>query len=149
MSEIYGPERIKAQLIKDPPDAHRIDCHYRLTSGTQYTCDCGYCESLKFDPTNHPPYYASLTPEPITVIESWGLGFHLGCAVKYIARAGKKDGAPIVQDLEKARWYLSREIERLKNKADEIKPSNPNPGSRADDYQECHIVREGVSQNET
>lgn len=71
--------------------------------------------TLGKDMINHPPHYASLTPEPISVIESWGLGYHLGNSLKYIARAGKKEGAPIIQDLEKARWYLSREIERLKN----------------------------------
>lgn len=66
------------------------------------------------DMINRPPHYASLKPEPIDVIESWQLGYHLGCAVKYIARAGKKEGAPIIQDLQKAAWYLNREIERLK-----------------------------------
>jgi hypothetical protein len=33
-------------------------------------------------------------------------------AVKYISRAGKKDD--IIQDLEKAAWYLKREIENRK-----------------------------------
>lgn len=73
------------------------------------------------DLINRPPHYANLKPEPIDVIESWGLGYHLGTVLKYIARAGKKEGAPIIQDLEKARWYLSREIERLKK----VSPSNP------------------------
>jgi hypothetical protein len=72
-----------------------------------------FVDPPKVDLINHPPHYASLKPEPIEVIESWQLGYCLGCAVKYIARAGKKDGAPIIQDLEKARWYLTREIERL------------------------------------
>jgi len=45
------------------------------------------------------------------VIEVWGLGFCLGNAVKYIARAGKK-GA-IVEDLKKARCYIDREIARI------------------------------------
>ena len=42
------------------------------------------------------------------------LGFHLGNTVKYVARAGKKDPSKAVQDLEKARWYLDREIRRRK-----------------------------------
>lgn len=46
----------------------------------------------------------------IDVIEDWLLGFHLGNAVKYIARAGKKGDR--LEDLKKAAWYLNREIER-------------------------------------
>jgi hypothetical protein len=41
------------------------------------------------------------------------MNFTLGNAVKYIWRAGLKSEDPI-EDLEKARWYVSREIERLK-----------------------------------
>ena len=40
------------------------------------------------------------------------MNFCLGNAIKYIWRAGLKDDA--VQDLEKAKWYIEREIERLK-----------------------------------
>lgn len=61
---------------------------------------------------NHPPHYTHSTIEPIDVIEAWGLGFHLGNCVKYIARCELK-GRPI-EDLEKARWYLDREIARRK-----------------------------------
>lgn len=49
--------------------------------------------------------------EPKDVIREWGLNFNLGSAVKYIARAGRKDD--IVQDLKKAREFLSFEIEAL------------------------------------
>ncbi len=60
------------------------------------------------DPVDHPKHYTFSGIEPITVIEAWALGFNLGNAVKYIARAELK-GAPI-EDLRKARWYLDREI---------------------------------------
>jgi hypothetical protein len=65
---------------------------------------------------NHPEHYggADNTYEAIKVIEAWQLDFHLGNAVKYISRAGKKES--IIQDLEKAKWYLERKIEILKNK---------------------------------
>lgn len=63
------------------------------------------------DLINHPPHYTSGKIEVITAIEDWGLGFHLGNAVKYIARAGLK-GSPI-EDLKKARWYLDRAIDKL------------------------------------
>lgn len=63
---------------------------------------------------DHPAHYGGADDpyEAIKVIEAWGLGFCLGNAVKYISRAEHK-GAPI-QDLDKARWYLDREIARRK-----------------------------------
>lgn len=62
---------------------------------------------------NHPSHYGGEDNpyEAIKVIEAWGLGFHAGNTVKYIARAGKKGDK--LQDLKKARWYLDREIKRL------------------------------------
>lgn len=64
------------------------------------------------DPTT-PSYYGDGTYEVMKVIEAWGLGFKLGNAVKYIARAGKKDPAKEVEDLRKAREYLRRRIGQL------------------------------------
>lgn len=56
---------------------------------------------------DHPPHYGGDGPlEAIEVIEAWQLGFHLGNAVKYILRAGKK--GPATTDLRKALWYLRR-----------------------------------------
>ena len=67
----------------------------------------------EFDPVNRPRHYCEgRRHEPIDVIEDWDLGFHLGNAVKYISRAGHKGDA--VEDLEKAVWYIQREIDRLK-----------------------------------
>lgn len=62
---------------------------------------------------DHPDHYggADNPYEAIKVIEAWGLGFHLGNAVKYVARAGKKGDA--LDDLKKAAWYLDREIKRM------------------------------------
>lgn len=61
---------------------------------------------------DHPPHYGGEDNpyEAIKVIRAWGLGFSLGNAVKYIARAGKKDATKLVEDLKKARWYLDEEI---------------------------------------
>lgn len=63
----------------------------------------------------HPIYYGGADDpyEAIKVIEAWNLGFHLGNTVKYISRAGKKDGNSATQDLKKALFYLNREIELL------------------------------------
>lgn len=67
------------------------------------------------DPVNHPSHYGGEDDpyEAIKVIEAWGLGFHLGNTVKYIARAGKKSGQSLLQDLRKARWYIDRLIKKL------------------------------------
>lgn len=65
---------------------------------------------------NHPPHYggADNPYEAIKVIEAWELGFNLGNVAKYIARAGKKEGAVLVEDLEKALFYLKREIAKAR-----------------------------------
>ena len=60
---------------------------------------------------NHPSHYVKGI-EPIKVIESWGLNFSLGNAIKYILRSPYKGKQ--IEDLEKARWYIDREINRLK-----------------------------------
>ena len=65
------------------------------------------------DVVNHPSHYTDGKIEVIDFIEQKNLNFHRGNAVKYIARAGKKDPAKEVEDLRKAVWYLNREITRL------------------------------------
>ena len=65
------------------------------------------------DNVNHPAYYTDGKIEVIDFIEDKKLGFHLGNTVKYICRAGKKDPEKTIEDLQKAEWYLHREIQRL------------------------------------
>ena len=62
---------------------------------------------------NHPSHYNTGEIEVIDVIEDWKLGFHLGNAVKYIARAGVKDPSKEKEDLEKAVWYVRRYIDSV------------------------------------
>lgn len=60
--------------------------------------------------------------EPKDVIRDWGLNFNLGSAVKYVARAGRKDD--IVQDLKKAQEFIQFEIDAIEAEragADNIK----------------------------
>ena len=54
--------------------------------------------------------------EVFNVLEAWGLDkdFYLGNVIKYLARAGKKDAAKELEDLEKAEVYLKRRISELK-----------------------------------
>lgn len=62
------------------------------------------------DMVNHPAHYNHGKIEVIDVIEDWNLNFNLGSAVKYIGRADHKNNP--IEDLEKAAWYLQREIAR-------------------------------------
>lgn len=64
------------------------------------------------DNVNHPDHYTDGNIEVIDFIEDKRLGYHLGNAVKYISRAGKKDPDKYVEDLQKAAWYIAREIDR-------------------------------------
>ena len=74
----------------------------------------------EFDNVNHPKHYTDGRKyEPIEVIEDWKLDFCLGNAVKYISRAGRKDETKTIEDLEKAKWYIDREIRNLKFKRKE------------------------------
>ena len=66
----------------------------------------------KFEKIDHPDHYQAKGMEAIDVIEAYNLNFSLGSAVKYILRAGKKPGESSVEDLNKAIWYLQREVER-------------------------------------
>ena len=60
------------------------------------------------DPVNHPSHYKS-HPSGVECIDiTEHMGFNLGNALKYIWRADLKDNA--IQDLEKAAWYINREI---------------------------------------
>ena len=71
------------------------------------------------DPVNHPRHYTSGSIEVIDYIEDQGFGMHLGNAVKYISRAGKKNPEKTLEDLQKASWYLERYIKLLKKQREE------------------------------
>ena len=67
--------------------------------------------SIKADNVNHPAHYKVGGIETIDFIEAKQLSYHLGNVVKYITRADYKGNR--IEDLQKARWYLNREIARL------------------------------------
>ena len=66
-----------------------------------------------YDRVNHPGHYTGFShgAEVIDITEN--LNFNRGNAIKYLARAGRKDSASELEDLMKARWYVNREIARL------------------------------------
>lgn len=70
-----------------------------------------------------PEHYRRNGIELGDVFEAWQLGYWDGCAAKYIFRARYKGNR--LQDLEKARRCLDKEIARLKR--DEKQPIAPKP----------------------
>lgn len=61
------------------------------------------------DPVNHPKHYTN-HPSGIEAIQiTEHMSFCLGNAMKYLWRADLKNG---IEDLEKAAWYIQREIEK-------------------------------------
>ena len=69
------------------------------------------------DNVSHPSHYADGWSNGAEVIDlTEHLSFCAGNVVKYVCRAGRKDPDKHVEDLEKARWYLDREIERVRRR---------------------------------
>lgn len=92
-----------------------------LCTGCKYNnlgkCECEspvgcdhYLPSETSERVDHPSYYQGKI-EVIDFIEDKELGFHLGNAIKYIARAGKKT-PDAKEDIEKAIWYLERYLKQ-------------------------------------
>ena len=114
----------KARRLNKEQSAPRGKLLYRLT-GTQavmaqkmgipiddYARAEGEVVGIAPDPVNHPAHYTSGGIETIDFIEAKKLGYNLGNVVKYITRAGHKGNH--LEDLRKAQWYLTREINSLK-----------------------------------
>ena len=86
--------------------SEKASCQHKNVRGR----DCNQSDAV-----NHPKHYTSHPSgvECIDVAEHYG--FSVGNAIKYLWRAGLKDDA--IQDLEKARWYINREIEKRKKES--------------------------------
>jgi len=65
-------------------------------------------EERRKEAVNHPEHYNPGPLETINIIEAYELGFNLGNAIKYILRADRKGRRE--EDLQKALWYLKREL---------------------------------------
>lgn len=78
------------------------------------------------DKVNSPTHYKSNSSgyEVIDIIEFFNLNFHRGNVLKYLLRSGKKAEAGYevsekeIEDLEKAIWYLRREVKRIRESND-------------------------------
>ena len=68
------------------------------------------------DMVNHPKHYTS-DPSGVECIDiTRHRNFNIGNAIKYLWRAGLKDEKKTIEDLKKAIFYISDEINRLENK---------------------------------
>lgn len=87
--------RLQGNILQDPYGARKV-----------------MKQILDREMVNHPDHYqGSGGMEVIDIIENYDLGFSLGNAIKYILRSNKKGSAK--QDLEKAIWYIRREMNNL------------------------------------
>ena len=97
------------KLVKKGVDPKSAEYYKKVDASLRYFDT--QKKEVKEDIVNHPPHYTVGGIEVIDFIEAKGLGYNLGNVVKYIARAGKKGST--LEDLQKARWYLNREIGRM------------------------------------
>lgn len=120
---IWQLEQSDREVEIDPPKDVSCVCHercdcagiasnppYPVTSVADVLWNKKYIvDDCEPDAISHPSHYTSGGMEVIDFIEVKQLGFHLGNAVKYIARAGKKDN--YAEDLKEAHWYVERAIQ--------------------------------------
>ena len=117
---LYPAEEI--ERITDTPDSrvvvYPVGQPYAIydKSKYRYELDGGSIEILEnSDSVSHPSHYANGWSNGAEVIDlTEHLSFCAGNVVKYVCRAGRKDPDKYIEDLYKARWYLDREIERVK-----------------------------------
>jgi Protein of unknwon function (DUF3310) len=110
-----NPQCFHARRFHSDLGCQGCDCGYTAFSNTfSSMTDAEVAQALGHDPVNHPRHYTSHKSgvECITITEH--MSFLIGNAVKYLWRADEK-GSPI-EDLEKARWYIDREIANRKAK---------------------------------
>lgn len=117
MGEKQHDEKVKAEhdVLTGPvwlrpggqhePDLRNIPDQFTMQDGTVV---------VPHDPVERPAHYTS-HPSGIECIQiTEHMSFCIGNAVKYLFRAGKKDGhSKYIQDLRKSVWYINREIERF------------------------------------
>ena len=82
-----------------------------------YYLDWTYSEKESNQST--PTHYQGET-QPIDLINAQDLNFNLGNVVKYVCRAGKKQGESNLKDLEKAKDYINYEIKRLETEQNHL-----------------------------
>jgi cell division FtsZ-interacting protein ZapD len=109
---IYSIRSANKKAIK-PLTAHERHLKKSLAEarGELYPIQA-HIKKITADMVNHPPHYTAGGIETIDFIEAKKLGYNLGNVVKYITRSDLKGDR--LKDLEKAQWYLTREINNQK-----------------------------------
>jgi hypothetical protein len=101
-------ERTKTLIQPNPRLIGSEDAVARPKARLATSADFPITEFIMPDPVNHPSHYTTGGIETIDFIEAKNLNYNLGNVVKYITRADHKGNR--LQDLQKAKWYLEREI---------------------------------------
>lgn len=118
----YMTTYVKSATVPMFGHGDKVECQdaiqIKTTESIWVPCIKGANTMNNSDAVNHPKYYQGKI-EVIDFIEDKYLGFNLGNCVKYISRAGKKNPEKLLEDLEKARWYLNREIQRIERESTE------------------------------
>ena len=70
---------------------------------------------IDYKETTEPSYYSGTKYgySARKVVEDFDLSYNCGVAVSYLLRAGKKEGNPAEQDIQKAINHLHFELDRL------------------------------------
>lgn len=108
-SQIPGSDFTGKATIEVFAEVEKDKSVNKLVWAENHESDCKEVDDKQPDSSvDHPAYYQGSSPEfeVIEVIEVYGMSFSLGCAYKYVLRAGKKESK--VTDLKKALWYVNR-----------------------------------------
>jgi hypothetical protein len=110
-----GRKELRMVKQRDGKWTHKI----RMQGAAEVRALIPSLEAPPVDNVNHPPHYKVGGIETIDFIEAKSLNYHLGNVIKYITRADHKGDR--LENLEKARWYLDREIGNLSEKLAKLK----------------------------
>jgi hypothetical protein len=102
--------KMKAEAKPDSTPAPKWETLAMSISSQPTTITLGAVQEPEEDMVNHPPHYKTGGIETIDFIEAKGLNYRLGNVVKYVTRADHKGDR--MENLQKALWYLQREIEK-------------------------------------
>lgn len=111
----FSPEELEFEHVYDelskPSDEEVVQAHEIALS---FSLDPNLVSSD--EAVNHPSHYTRGKFEVIDVIEDSGVNYRLGNVLKYVLRCDHKHDDNGVQDLKKALWYLTREVEAREGK---------------------------------
>lgn len=102
------------KILEEPSDLEGTDLDFIYNTAIKRVINLVKDLNKKQPFTSSTPTHYQGSIQPIDLINAQDLNFNLGNVVKYVCRAGKKQGENILSDLEKAKDYINFEIERVK-----------------------------------